>query len=379
MTPLLDWKKNNMKIIVSGGGTGGHIYPALSFINYLKTVEPNVSVLYIGTQKGLESKIVPENGIPFKTIDVQGFKRSASPENIKTVWRFLKSVSDAKNMIKAFQPDVVIGTGGYVAGPVIYAAAKLKVPTIIHEQNSIPGVTNKFLSRYATRVALAFQEAGSYFPSKKTVFTGNPRAQEVADLTDSGNVLGQYGLKMNQKTIVIFGGSRGALKINTAVVEALPMLAQKSYQVLYASGEIYFNDPEFSDMFKAYNQKDNIKIVPYIHNMVEVLNDATLILSRAGATTIAEITALGLPSILVPSPYVTADHQTKNAESLENAGAAIMIKNEALTGENIVGAIDSLLLNDVAYRKMAENALREGVPDASYRLYQVLKDVLNGR
>ena len=368
-----------MKIIVSGGGTGGHIYPALSFINYLKTVEPDVSVLYIGTQKGLESKIVPENGIDFQTIDIQGFKRSLSPENFKTVYKFLKSVSDAKKIIKAFQPDIVIGTGGYVAGPVIYAAAKLKIPTIVHEQNSIPGVTNKFLSLYATRVALAFQEAGSFFPSKKTVFTGNPRAQEVADLTDTRHVLSQYGLKTDKKTIVIFGGSRGALKINTAVVEALPELSKKDYQILYASGEIYYNDPEFSEIFETYNQKENIKIVPYINNMVEVLNDANLILSRAGATSLAEITALGLPSILVPSPYVTADHQTKNAEALENAGAAIMIKNAELTGISIVGAIDSLLLDDVTYRKMAENALREGVPDACDRLYQVLKDVLNGR
>lgn len=368
-----------MKIIVSGGGTGGHIYPALSFINYLKTVEPDVSVLYIGTQKGLESKIVPENGIAFQTIDIQGFKRSLSPENVKTVYKFFKSVSDAKKIIKAFKPDVVIGTGGYVAGPVIYAAAKLKIPTIVHEQNSIPGVTNKFLSRYATRVALAFQEAGSFFLSKKTVFTGNPRAQEVADLTDTSHVLCQYGLRTDKKTIVIFGGSRGALKINTAVVEALPELATKAYQILYASGEIYYNDPEFSDIFTAYNEKENIKIVPYIKNMVEVLNDANLILSRAGATTLAEITALGLPSILVPSPYVTADHQTKNAEALENAGAAIMIKNADLTGTSIVGAIDSLLLDDVTYRQMAENALREGVPDASNRLYRVLKDVLNGR
>ncbi|CEN29197.1 UDP-N-acetylglucosamine-N-acetylmuramyl-(pentapeptide)pyrophosphoryl-undecaprenol N-acetylglucosamine transferase [Lactococcus piscium] len=368
-----------MKIIVSGGGTGGHIYPALSFIKFLKTVEPNLSVLYIGTEKGLESTIVPENGIPFKTVDVQGFKRSLSPENVKTVYKFMKSVSDAKKMIKDFKPDIVIGTGGYVAGPVVYAAAKLKIPTIVHEQNSIPGITNKFLSRYATRVALAFQEAGEFFPPKKTSFTGNPRAQEVADLTESGNVLSDYGLATNKKTIVIFGGSRGALKINTAVIEALPELAKKTYQILYASGEIYFNDPEFSEMFKTYNKEKNIKIVPYIKNMVEVLNDADLILSRAGATTLAEITALGLPSILVPSPYVTADHQTKNAEALENAGAAIRIKNDTLTGERIVNAIDSLLLDDVTYRQMAENALREGVPDASQRLYQLVKDVLHGR
>ncbi|GFH42409.1 UDP-N-acetylglucosamine--N-acetylmuramyl-(pentapeptide) pyrophosphoryl-undecaprenol N-acetylglucosamine transferase [Lactococcus hodotermopsidis] len=364
-----------MKIIVTGGGTGGHIYPALSFIHYLKTVEPDVSVLYIGTEKGLESKIVPENGIAFKTVDVQGFKRSLSPKNIKTVYKFLKSVLEAKKIIKNFKPDVVIGTGGYVAGPVVYAATTLKIPTIVHEQNSIPGVTNKFLSKRATRVALAFQEAGSFFPSPKTVFTGNPRAQEVADLDDSGNVLGQYGLDSKKKTIVIFGGSRGALKINTAVVEALAILAQKEYQILYASGEIYFNDDEFAETFAKYNQEKNIKIVPYIKNMVEVLNDADLILSRAGATTLAEITALGLPSILVPSPYVTADHQTKNAQALQHAGAAVMLRNDELTGENIVSTIDDILLNDTTYRQMAENALREGVPDASERLYQVVKEV----
>lgn len=368
-----------MKIIVSGGGTGGHIYPALSFIKYLKTVEPDLSVLYIGTKKGLESTIVPENGIDFKTIDIQGFRRSLSLENITTVYKFIKSVSDAKKIVKDFKPDVVIGTGGYVAGPVVYAAAKLKIPTIVHEQNSIPGITNKFLSRYATRIALAFQEAGSFFPSTKTVFTGNPRGQEVADLIESGNVLSQYGLDLNKKTIVIFGGSRGALKINTAVIEALPELAKKDYQILYASGEIYFNDPEFAETFATYNQAKNIKIVPYIKNMVEVLNDANLILSRAGATTLAEITALGLPAILVPSPYVTADHQTKNAQALEHCGAAIRINNADLTGERIIQAIDSLLLDDQRYRDMAENALREGVPDASQRLYQVLKDVIDGQ
>jgi UDP-N-acetylglucosamine--N-acetylmuramyl-(pentapeptide) pyrophosphoryl-undecaprenol N-acetylglucosamine transferase len=367
-----------MKIIVSGGGTGGHIYPALSFINYLKTVDPDLSVLYIGTQKGLEARIVPENDIAFETIDVQGFKRSLSLGNVTTVYKFIKSIADAKKLIKAFQPDVVIGTGGYVAGPVVYAAAKLKIPTIIHEQNSIPGVTNKFLSQYATRIALAFQEAGAFFPSKKTVFTGNPRAQEVADLTTSSHILTQYGLATDKKTVVVFGGSRGALKINTAVVEALPELAKKDYQLLYASGEIYFNDPEFAETFATYNQAENIKIVPYINQMVEVLNDADLILSRAGATTLAEITALGLPAILVPSPYVTADHQTKNAEALEKAGAAVMISNAALTGASIVAAIDRLLLDDGKYRQMADNALREGVPDASQRLYRVLKDVLNG-
>lgn len=230
-----------MKILITGGGTGGHIYPGLAFVNYMKQIDPDTEFMYVGTQIGLESKIVPKYNIPFETIRIQGFRRSLSPQNIKTVYLFLNSIGKAKKIIKEFQPDVVIGTGGYVSGSVVYAAKQLNIPTIIHEQNSIPGMTNKFLSKYATKVAICFPDVAEYFPKDKVVLTGNPRAQEVV-MIEKTDVLKDYGLDPNKKTVVIFGGSRGALKINQAFIEAFSLFEQREYQVLYASGERYYKE-----------------------------------------------------------------------------------------------------------------------------------------
>ncbi|MEG0908483.1 MAG: UDP-N-acetylglucosamine--N-acetylmuramyl-(pentapeptide) pyrophosphoryl-undecaprenol N-acetylglucosamine transferase, partial [Lactococcus sp.] len=250
-----------MRIIVTGGGTGGHIYPALAFINHLKTIESDSDILYVGTERGLESKIVPAAGVPFKTVDVQGFRRSLSLNNFKTIYKFLKSTSDAKKIVKNFKPDVVIGTGGYVAGPVLYAAAKLNVPTIVHEQNSIPGITNKFLSKYVDKVAVAFEAAKPFFPEAKTVFAGNPRAQEVATLKATDILETDYQLQKGKKTVVIFGGSRGAQTINEAVKAALPKFAEADYQIIYASGQIYFDEDH--EEFAKYADAANIAIRPY--------------------------------------------------------------------------------------------------------------------
>lgn len=363
-----------MKILVTGGGTGGHIYPALAFIKRIKELAPETDFLYVGTQEGLESTIVPATGIPFKTIHIQGFRRSLSPQNIKTVYLFLNSLRTAKQIIRDFKPDVVIGTGGYVSGSVVYEASRLGIPTIIHEQNSIPGVTNKFLSRYATKVAICFPDAESFFPKEKTVLTGNPRGQEVAMLGTS-NILAEYDLLPHKKTVVIFGGSRGALKINQAFVEAYPLFKGKEYQVLYASGERYFQEFE-EKVNNAQERLTNISVQPYIDKMAEVLANAELIVGRAGATSIAEFTALGLPAILVPSPYVTNDHQTKNARSLVNAGAVEMIPDAELTGERLVAMIDAILMNEEKRQQMASNSKAEGISDASDRLYQLVQSII---
>ena len=205
-----------MKILVTGGGTGGHIYPALAFVNYVKTQVPNAEFMYVGAKRGLENKIVPDTGMPFHTLEIQGFKRKISMYNIKTIRLFLKSIRQAKKILSDFQPDIVIGTGGYVSGAVVYAASKMGIPTIIHEQNSVPGVTNKFLSRYVDRIALSFKDAAPFFPENKSVLVGNPRAQEVAD-TKKSDILKTFGLDPEKKTVLIFGGSQGALKIKQAV------------------------------------------------------------------------------------------------------------------------------------------------------------------
>ncbi|MDR2975974.1 MAG: undecaprenyldiphospho-muramoylpentapeptide beta-N-acetylglucosaminyltransferase [Streptococcaceae bacterium] len=362
-----------MKIVLTGGGTGGHIYPALAFAKYLQKIEPGSEFLYIGTEKGLESTIVPAAGFPFKTVDVQGIRRSLSPDNIRTAWKFFRSTADAKKIIADFKPDVVFGTGGYVSGPVVYAATRLKIPTIIHEQNAVPGVANKFLAKRVNKVAVAFHHAEQHFPAEKVVFVGNPRAQEVADIKAS-DILKTYDLDPRKQTVVIFGGSRGALTINKAVVSALPELEHQSYQTLYASGEIYYDD--FKKEFVRFDECPNIAIRPYISDMSEVLSSASLIVARSGATTIAEVTALGLPAIFIPSPNVTNDQQTKNAMELVDAGAAVMIKDADLTADKLLKSISDILSNMERYEKMKAASLAAGVPDALERLYKLTKEMI---
>lgn len=362
-----------MRVVVTGGGTGGHIYPALAFVNYVKKREPNSEFLYVGAKRGLENKILPQTDIPFKTLEIQGFKRSLSWENVKTVQLFLKSIREAKKILRDFKPDVVIGTGGYVSGAVVYAAAKLKIPTIVHEQNSVPGVTNKFLTRYVDKVAICFEDAAAYFPKDKTRLVGNPRAQEIATVEKS-NVLQEYDLDPKQKTVLIFGGSQGALKLNQAFLAAIPALAKKSYQILYVSGERYFKEIE-EEIGMSKDAFSNISIRPYIDQMPEVMVNCDLLIGRAGATSIAEFTGFGLPAILIPSPYVTNDHQTKNAMSLVKVGAVEMIKDQELTAESLVAAIDKIMSDDALRQKMAQASKQAGIQDAADRLYALTKEI----
>jgi len=363
-----------MRILVTGGGTGGHIYPALAFIRYVQKIQPDSEFLYVGTHRGLENKIVPETGISFKTIKIQGFKRKLSFENIKTVQLFIESIKRSKEILREFKPDVVIGTGGYVSGSVVYAAARMKIPTIVHEQNSVPGITNKFLSRFADKVGICFPDAAQYFPESKTVLVGNPRAQEVVT-SGKSEVLEQYGLLPDIPTVLIFGGSQGALKINQAVIQALPQFSQKEYQVLYASGDRYYN--EISERFDIEKISRNLSLQPYIKNMTDVMANVDLLIARAGATSIAEFTALGLPGILIPSPYVTNDHQTKNAQSLVNAGAVKMIADADLTGDKLVEAVDEIMNDPERRERMAKASRQEGIPDAAERLWTLVNEIVN--
>ncbi|MDT8859120.1 undecaprenyldiphospho-muramoylpentapeptide beta-N-acetylglucosaminyltransferase [Alkalihalobacillus sp. MEB130] len=360
-----------MRVVVSGGGTGGHIYPALSLIKEIKRNHQDAEILYIGTEQGLEADIVPREGIPFKTIHISGFKRKLSFDNVKTVTRFLVGTRRAKSMIKKFQPDVVIGTGGYVCGPVVFAAAKLKVPTVIHEQNSVPGLTNKFLSKYVDRVAICFEEAKQFFPKEKVVFTGNPRASDVLNI-DSEAGRNSLSLNPNKKTVLIVGGSRGARPINDAFLSVIHEWSKKDYQVVYVTGSVHYD--AVMEKVKQTSHSDRVIIKPFIHNMPDVLGAIDLIVARAGATTLAEITALGLPSILIPSPYVTNNHQEKNANSLKTNGAAIVLKEQEMSGERLMQEIDRVLTEEGKWQKMHVAAKELGVPSAANQVYQLLRD-----
>lgn len=359
-----------MRLLVSGGGTGGHIYPALALIERLKQVEPDTEVLYVGTTRGLENKIVPDAGIKLETMQMQGFKRSLSLENFKTVYLFLKSVHHANKIIRDFKPDVVLGTGGYVSGAVLYAAAKHHVPTVIHEQNSVVGVTNKFLSRYVDQIAIAFEAARSQFPADKVTMVGNPRAQQVASQVDSDFSWTSYGLKDNVPTLMIFGGSQGAPKINQTVVDAIPEFNQRDYQVIFATGQKRYD--HVKEQLKNVRIGSNIKVVPYIKDMPAKMPRVAALVSRAGATTIAEVTALGVPTILIPSPYVTANHQVKNAQALVKKNAGVMITEDQLDARSLLVQADKIMQNKELREEMAAAAKKMGKPDAADHLIKVL-------
>ncbi|MDQ0217171.1 undecaprenyldiphospho-muramoylpentapeptide beta-N-acetylglucosaminyltransferase [Peribacillus cavernae] len=361
-----------MKIVVSGGGTGGHIYPALALIREINSKNKNNSFLYIGTEKGLEKDIVTRENIPFKSIYITGFRRKISFENVKTVTRFLKGVRDSKRMLKEFKADVVIGTGGYVCGPVVYAAAKLGIPCIVHEQNSVPGLTNKFLSRYVTKIAVCFEEAKQFFPENKTVLTGNPRASEVLHFHGKGG-LKKLGLNPAIPTVLIFGGSRGARAINEAVLKVMSELREKPYQILYVTGEIHFE--QVAKEIEMIGNPENVMIKPYLNNMPEILSGVDLAVTRAGATTLAELTVLGIPSILIPSPYVTNNHQEKNARSLSDHGAAELVLEKELTGSKLISMIDSIITDQKKRESMKTAAKNLGLPDAANRVYSVISEI----
>ncbi|MDA3131003.1 undecaprenyldiphospho-muramoylpentapeptide beta-N-acetylglucosaminyltransferase [Aliibacillus thermotolerans] len=362
-----------MKVIVTGGGTGGHIYPALALIKEMKRFNSDAQFLYVGTENGLESDIVPRANIPFQTINISGFKRKISFHNVRTVWRFLRAIKRARKLIASFQADIVIGTGGYVAGPVVYAAAKMGVPTIIHEQNSVPGLTNKFLSRYVDRVAVSFRESASYFPKEKVVVTGNPRASEVIHARGD-NPFEAIGLSTKKKTVVIVGGSRGARPINDAFIEALPHVKEKEWQFLYITGSIHY-DKIILEVEEVGNPK-NVVIKPFIHEMPAVLRHADLIVARAGATTLAEITALGLPAILIPSPYVTNNHQEKNAKTLSDQKAAILRKEHEINGKVLLQDIDKILSDEKKWKLMHQRSLQLAYPEAAQKMYQLMEELI---
>ncbi|RYL95483.1 undecaprenyldiphospho-muramoylpentapeptide beta-N-acetylglucosaminyltransferase [Sporolactobacillus sp. THM7-4] len=365
-----------MRVLFSGGGTGGHIYPAMAVINHLKKTNPDTEFLYVGAKNGLEKNIVSREGIPFESLNITGFKRKLSFENVKTVVRFLRGVSRSKKLIKDFRPDVIVGTGGYVCGPVVYAGARLGIPTIINEQNSVPGLTNKFLSRYVNKIAICLEAARSCFPKEKVVLTGNPRASEVI----TGNASrgrASLGLSERRKTVLIVGGSRGARPINEAVLEILGELKTRNYQVVYVTGEVHYD--KVIRQAKSAGNPENVKIVPFIHQMPDVLAATDLTICRAGATSIAELTALGVPSVLIPSPYVTNNHQEKNARAIAANGAAKVLPENEMDGQKLLAIIDELINNPAALRNMHEAALKHGKPNAADEFGQLIVKLADRR
>lgn len=356
-----------MKVIISAGGTGGHIYPALAIINKIKEMEPDSKFIYIGTHNRMEKDIIPKYNIPFETIEIYGLNRKNIFKNIKTIKCFIKANKKCKNIMKEFKPDVVVGVGGYVTGSVIYTAKKLGYKTLIHEQNSIPGKANLFLAKYADRIAVSFASSMKEFPKYKTVYTGNPCSEDAIKAINIPKE--KFGLSKNKKLVLIVMGSLGSSRMTDILGKTMSLFKNKDYEVLFVTGKDSYHDIEQKKV------PSNVIVVPYIENMTGLMKNVDLIVSRAGASTMSEIISLNIPSILIPSPYVPNNHQYKNAIDLVDKKAAVLIEEKNLKGDLLVRTIDELLINEEKRNEMKKVLNDIAVKDSATRIYHVLKEL----
>lgn len=357
-----------MRVIITAGGTGGHIYPALAIINKIKMKEPQSEILYIGTHNRMEKDIIPERGINYKALKIIGLNRKNIFKNITTVKYLFKSIKEAKKIIKEFKPDLVIGVGGYVTVPVIYAAKKLGYKTLIHEQNSVLGLANRFLLKYSDVLAVSFESMTKSI--KKAIYTGNPCSEEALHINPLYKR--ELNLSLNKKLVVIVMGSLGSKIINDKMKLMLQLFNNKEYEVIYITGKKYY--AEFKDLKLA----SNIKIIDYHNKLLSLLKNCDLVVSRAGASTISEITALNIPSILIPSPHVTNNHQYKNALDLYERNAALILEEKDLNGDILVKKVDELLSDENKYNNIKKSLEKLVIKDSATRIYEIASSLIKG-
>ena len=357
-----------MKYIVSAGGTGGHIYPALGIINEIKKYDKSAQILYIGTHNRMEKDLIPKRNIPYEPLEIYGLSKTQMFRNIKNVYLIYKAYQKCLKIYKNFKPDIVIGVGGYVTYPVIKAASKLKIKSIIHEQNSIPGKTNKNLAKIVDKVMISFEDSKKYFNTSNTVYTGNPC---VSNAINSKKIdLKEFNLDNNKKTILFTSGSLGSETINEKCLPFLKNAAKKDYQILYVTGNVFYKE------FSKNKFPKNVKVVPYIDNLTTVMKSVDLMVTRAGASTISEILALNLPAIFIPSPYVANNHQYYNALSLVKRKCAKMIEEKNLNANILSREIDFLLTDTNQLSQIKKNIKNNSLKNNKKEIYQVIKEIL---
>lgn len=359
-----------MRVIVSAGGTGGHLYPALALVEYIKKQEKDTKFLFVGTTDRLESKVVPELGYDYRGLHVKGLVGNPL-QKMKNALIFVRSLKQSKKILKEFKPDIVIGFGGYPSASIVLAAQRLGIKTMIHEQNSIIGLTNKILIKKVDKIVCCYEKALKEFPSEKTYLLGNPRASVISEQTLK-DVHDIYNIDKDKKVLVIVMGSLGSSSVNNVMKEALRKIQYEDYEVLFATGQQHYETikEEMKDV------RSSIHILPYINDMPSVLATADLVVSRAGATTLAEITALGTPAIIIPSPYVVANHQEYNAKELSDKQAAYLLLEKDLNADLFVEKVNEIMRNPIKLDILRTNAKALGKPNACKDMYHLIKETL---
>lgn len=367
-----------MKIIIAAAQTGGHINPGIAIANKIKKENKNAEILFIGTTRGLENDLVPRAGFSLKTINAYGINRKINIQNIKNMIKTLKGFGEAKKIVKEFNPSLVIGTGGFICGPVLTAAKKCNIPTILHESNAFPGVAVKLLSKKVDTVLLGFEDAKKRLPkAKNIVVTGTPTKIKKVNISQDkkNSIINNLGLNTNLPIVLVFGGSQGAKSINEALIEIIKNKKNTNYQIIWASGpkqyDIIANTLKRENI--DINKIKNVKILPYIYNMEEMMNLSDIIISRSGAMTINEIAITGKPAIFVPFPFATENHQEYNARVLVNIDAAKMILDKDLNAESLSKTLNEMLKDKNQLIKMGQNASKVAINNVEEKIYAEIR------
>lgn len=360
-----------MRVLISGGGTGGHVYPAIAIANAIKDKDPSAEILFVGAKGKLEMEKVPAAGYPIKGLWISGLQRKLSMRNLSFPFKLASSLFSARKIIKEFQPDVAVGVGGYASGPILQMASMMKVPTLIQEQNSYPGITNKILAKKVNKICVAYDGMERFFPSDKIIFTGNPVRRDLYEASiNREEAKASFGINNDKKTVLIFGGSLGARRINESVEGAFDMLKRQSeINYIWQVGKMYFD--EYSCGVVA--ALPNITVLPFIERMDYAYAAADAVVCRAGALTISEIALIHKPAILIPSPHVAEDHQTKNAMALVNNNAALMVRDSEAK-DKMIPTVLELLSDEKMQKNLVVNLRKMGRPDATNEIAeQIIK------
>ncbi len=371
------YKEEPMRVIIAAAGTAGHINPAIAIANKIKKENPRSEIMFLGTDRGLENDLVPRAGYTLKTIQAYGLSKSISIKSIQNNIKTLKGIGQAKKIVKEFKPDIVIGTGGYICGAAILAAKKYHIPTLLHESNAFPGKAVKMLSKKVDTILVSFEEAKKeLLKAKNIVLTGTPT--KITDLhlsrMQKNEVFRQLGLKQDKPVVLVFGGSQGAKAINDTIVDIINQNLNQNYQIMWAPGPLQFE--EVKQKIRDLSKQKEVKIVPYIYNMEEVLNSVDLVISRSGAMTITEISIVGVPAIFVPLPNVSNNHQEYNAKVLTNVNAAKIISNKDLNPKILNHEIEDMIRKPEQLAQMGQNAKKIAVTNVEDKIYEEIKKLI---